>query len=152
MVRIGGVGRHTVYQLSKDPAPIGTSLKLAVLQEFLYAISITFPKLAIITLYLRIFLGKWLRRITWLAGVVIALNGISIVITILALCRPISYRWNPAMHGHCGDRMAFYRFASIPNIASDVAVLLLPLPTLFKLKMSSQKKAGVILTFLTGSL
>lgn len=152
MIKSGGVGRHTAYYLAKDPEKIIKSLKLAVAQEFLYAFSITFPKLAIIALYLRIFMDKWIRRITWLMGIIIAMNGFSIFITILSLCRPIAYRWNPSINGRCGDRMAFYRFASVPNLFTDVAILLLPWSTLCTLKMSYQRKAGVFLTFLTGAL
>lgn len=152
MIKVGGVGRHIAYHLSRDPQTITTGLKLAVAQEFLYGASITFPKLTIITLYLRVFLNKWIRRATWLVGIVIALNGLSILITVLTLCRSLAYRWDPTIPGHCGDRMAFYRYASIPNILSDVAILLLPLSPLYKLRMSGRKKAGVFLTFVTGGL
>jgi hypothetical protein len=114
--------------------------------------SVTFPKLAIILLYLKIFVDKWIRRFTWMVGVAILLNGISGLIVVFTICQPFNFKWNKAINGHCADIMASYRYVSVPNIITDVGVLLLPISTLYKLHISKLRKVGIFITFLTGGL
>jgi hypothetical protein len=45
-----------------------------------------------------------------------------------------------------------YTWFSIPNLVTDVAMLALPLPAIWTLKMSRGQKVGLTLTFLTGSM
>ena len=154
LVEIGGSGRHLAYFLIKEDAhTVSISLKLTMAQEFSYGLSIAGPKLAIIALYLRVIREKWARRITWFTGLLIALWYISGVVAILLICHPIRYRWDKNIHGHCGNLLALYRYISIPNLITDMAILILPIPTLLNLQISSTaKKIGVFLTFLTGGM
>ena len=66
--------------------------------------------------------------------------------------QPFSFKWDKSIDGHCSDLLAAYRYISIPNILTDLAILILPLSTLWHLNMSRTRKAGVFLTFLAGGL
>lgn len=110
------------------------------------------PKLTILILYLRVLREKWARRITWVVAVFVILNTIANFLTAAFICRPFAANWDKSIPGHCGDNMAFLRCVSIPNIVTDLAILVLPLPTLYRLQISTAKKIGLTLTFLTGGL
>lgn len=148
-----GTGHRTAYILLTNPGALTRVLKYTAAHEYVYGGAITFPKLAIITLYLRIFRGKIARRCTWLVGIIICLNEIAIIFGASFICRPFAYNWNKTIPGgHCGDIMALYRFVSIPNILTDIAILILPFSTLYKLQVSTSRKLGISLTFLVGGL
>ncbi|KAF7510718.1 hypothetical protein GJ744_006084 [Endocarpon pusillum] len=149
-VKIGGAGQHLAYWHLAEPHRITTYLKIQTAEEAIYIASVTFPKLAIILLYLKIFVDKWIRRLTWTVGVIILLNGISGLIGIFAICRPFNFKWNKAINGHCANIITTYRFVSMPNILTDVGILLLPISTLYKLQMSKPRKVGIFITFLAG--
>ncbi|KAL9618962.1 MAG: hypothetical protein Q9160_006356 [Pyrenula sp. 1 TL-2023] len=150
-VKIGGTGRHLLYFLLTNPDTITKGLKLQGAQNYLYAPSSMAPKFVMITLYLRIFREKWIRRIAWIVGVFMILHAMATILASSLICRPFAYNWDKDLpNGHCGDQLAAFRYISLPNIVSDVAIILLPLPVLVKLQLSPPKKVGLILTFLTG--
>ncbi|KAL9115409.1 MAG: hypothetical protein Q9227_000730 [Pyrenula ochraceoflavens] len=151
IVKRGGAGRHLAYFMIHEPDILLTSLKLTAAQEYIYAFSVAFPKLSIIALYLRVIRDKWTRRITWMLGIIVCLNLVASVITVSSICQPFEYRWDKTIPGgHCADMMGFYRFISIPNIATDIAILVLPLPTLWGLQISNFRKVGILVTFVVG--
>jgi hypothetical protein len=45
-----------------------------------------------------------------------------------------------------------FRYGSIPNLVTDVVVLILPLPLVWGLHVSSKEKIGLLVTFLLGSM
>ncbi|KAK4693586.1 hypothetical protein P7C71_g3843, partial [Lecanoromycetidae sp. Uapishka_2] len=49
-------------------------------------------------------------------------------------------------------KVAFTRWPSLPNILSDVVMLILPMPTIWNLHLKPQLKIGLIITILAGSL
>lgn len=153
MIKIGGAGRHIAYYILKNPGVITVGLKLTTAQEFFYGASLTFSKLAVISLYRFIIRDKWTRRFVWATGAFILLHGVSMLIVIAAMCQPFAYKWDKTIvNGHCGNQMAGYRLVSIPNIIVDLAIIVLPLQTLYKLNTSKATKVGIIVTFLTGGL
>jgi hypothetical protein len=46
----------------------------------------------------------------------------------------------------------FWRWTNFPQILTDVAILILPLPALMKLHLSKKDKIGVVATFCTGAM
>lgn len=87
-----------------------------------------------------------------LAGFLAALT-MSTVITAFAACRPFAANWNPALPGaYCIDKEAFFRWGSLPNILSDIVMLVLPLRVVWNLHTTTRLKIGLTLTFVVGSL
>ncbi|KAF2439273.1 hypothetical protein P171DRAFT_422933 [Karstenula rhodostoma CBS 690.94] len=127
-------------------------LQLQTGVEIIYMASITFPKIALVTLYLRIFLGRITRALAWIIIGVLVMFFISGLILALALCRPYAFKWNKTINGTCGDILAGYRWISIPSIITDVFILIIPIPTIWKLQLNKLKKTGIFITFLVGGL
>lgn len=128
-------------------------LKLIFAEEFLYLFSALLPKLAILCLYLRIFTEKRYRYATYGVAIVMILNWLTGCLMGLLICTPVAYSWDKKIPGgHCGDLMATYRWASLPNLITDVAMLLLPLPVIWNLHTGLSQKIGLTVTFVTGSV
>lgn len=140
------------YFLLHDPATIITYLKLQTGIEIIYMGSITFPKLIIVTLYLKIFTDRISRAITWVMGLILVLFFFGGLGLALGLCQPYAFKWDKTINGHCGNILAGYQWVSIPSIITDVFILILPIPTIWRLQMNQYRKAGLTLTFMTGGL
>lgn len=70
--------------------------------------------------------------------------------TTLTLCRPINFSWNKTIPGTCGDLAKAEMAAAAINMVLDVVIVLLPLPVVWGLQMSKQKKIGITATFALG--
>lgn len=154
MVKIGGVGRHMSYLLSKEPAKIVPSFQLQTAMELLYMTGVTFPKVCILLLYLRIFADRKVRIATWAVMAIVVSNFVFTgMITTFVVCQPFAFKWDKTIPGgHCADIMALYTYIGVPNIVTDVAIAILPLSTLWKLQMNKKRKFGLFVTFMAGSL
>lgn len=153
-IKVGGAGRHTKALMIEDPVKIINWQKLSKATEMIYFPAMTFPKLAILALYMRIFTAHRRYRIAvYTTGTVMVLWSVAGIITCLAYCKPFAYAWNKTIPGgKCGDTMTAYRFISIPNIVTDIVILVLPLPAIYKLHISPGAKLGLLLTLAFGSL
>jgi hypothetical protein len=152
-VKLADGGRHAIYVLSTDPNKLGTWLKLQTATEFIYMAGVTLPKVAILMLYLRVFAERRPRIATKVVLTVVVANWIATgIIADFTICQPFSFKWDKTINGHCSDLMAAYKYISIPNILTDLAILTLPASTLYKLHMSRTRKFGIFLTFLSGGM
>ncbi len=52
----------------------------------------------------------------------------------------------------CINYQVFGVWISLPHIVSDLVILILPLPVLWRMQMARTKKLGLTVTFLTGSM
>ncbi len=152
MVTIAGVGRHFAYLIQYDPSAMKTFLRLGSGQEIIYMFSIVFPKIAILTLYLRVLNDRLARALTWATIATLLLFFLAGVTVSFSICRPYAFKWDKTINGYCGDIMAGYRAVSIPSIVTDLLILIIPIPPIWRLQLNRGKKTGVFLTFLIGSL
>ena len=97
-------------------------------------------KLSILHLYLSIFTSKPFYQWVYLVMGLNMLWWISMFIEDLTVCQPLSYTWNKSLSGHCGNILAGYISSAIINVILDVAVIILPMPILWKLQMRLSKK------------
>lgn len=95
----------------------------------LYFADINLPKLAILILYKRLFPMRTVRILVYgLAGILISASLANTIVS-LAACKPFEANYNPALPGgRCVDKESFFVWTSIPNIFTDVVMLILPLP------------------------
>ncbi|KAF1973490.1 hypothetical protein BU23DRAFT_417780, partial [Bimuria novae-zelandiae CBS 107.79] len=153
MVKKAGTGRHTAYNLQTDPARLPEHLKGIIIDEFLYPSAVAFPKLCVVILYLRVFTNKVERVIAWgLVGVIFA-AWLSFFVATCFQCTPSAFNWDKSIPGgRCFDTVAFAYSSSVPNIVTDLVVIVLPIRTVLELRVSPGRKAGLMLIFLTGSV
>lgn len=148
MTKLGGVGRHLLALEATDPKEVVNWAKLLMAVEWIYLVAVTLPKLSILSMYLGIFTTKSYRRIIHVLAVTL-INKASLSLG----CQPLAFFWDPTIPGgHCIDINAFFRWISLPNILTDVAMLVPPQPLVWTLKAIRHQKIGLTLTFLTGSV
>ena len=71
----------------------------------------------------------------------------------IALCTPREKIWNPLLQGgHCFSFNAIFQANAIFNVVSDFAVLILPMPCVWRLRMPLRKKLLMTAIFATGFL
>lgn len=107
-------------------------------------------RLAILLFYMEIFSinsFRWLAQIT--AGVVFT-YWIACILTTSLLCTPIQYNWDITVKGTCGNLIAIELFSGAFNMIVDIWVVFLPLPVVWKLKLTSQKKWALTAAFSLG--
>jgi len=123
-------------------------LQLVKAHEVIYVLSIPFPKLAILCLYLRLFTARLSRTILYATALTVIATAVFGFIATFSNCRPFNAFWNVSVEAKCTmDVMTAFRFYSIPNIVTDVVMIILPLPALYRLNVSTLAKVGVSLTF-----
>lgn len=154
MVSRGGIGYHAVWLKTYHPIALQTFAKLQIVMVIMYSASVTFPKLSMLGLYLRIFVGKRERYAAYITMGVVSASFLALALCALLQCHPLGYLWNKAGHpgGHCFNTGAFWRYGSLPNLVTDVVMMILPLPCIWKLKLSQKDKIGLLFTFITGSV
>lgn len=147
-----GLGRD-LWTLT--PEQISSFLKIFWICSVLYTIALTLTKVSICFLYLRLFLDEKFRRIVWATQVFNFALLVSFIIVSTLQCRPISFYWtgwDGEHHGSCTNlNAAAWAHAAI-HIALDIWMLSLPVPQIWRLNMSLERKAAILAMFGLGIL
>ncbi|RYC56223.1 hypothetical protein CHU98_g9983 [Xylaria longipes] len=119
--------------------------------EFLYAFSVGFAKISITLMIMRIFIVQHVR----VAGIcIIALSAAWMVhplFTGLLLCTPVEANWNPATPGaHCGNQYIGFGIVAGLDLINELALLILPIPSLLGIHLNTRYKVALIAVFGTG--
>jgi hypothetical protein len=150
------VGFHQAYIAETDPARLLVWGKYLTAISTFYFTQLNLPKLAICALYYRLFPGRTSRIVVWvIAGVLIAAT-VSMTIALLAACEPFEANWNPALlamgQARCINKEQLFIWTSIPSIVTDTAILVFPMPLIWKLHTNTRMKVALTFTFFVGSL
>lgn len=71
----------------------------------------------------------------------------------IVICNPREKIWNPLMTtGYCFNTNAAFQATGIFNVLSDFAILILPISSVWHLKISLKKKIGIAAVFSAGLL
>ncbi|PSN72073.1 hypothetical protein BS50DRAFT_617409 [Corynespora cassiicola Philippines] len=117
--------------------------KLNLTNEVLYGFGIVCARLSALLLYLRVFVDLRLQAVikTFMAITVMLL--ISLTLWDVFICRPVSMNWNLNVEGKCSSRVAPYVTACAIAIVSDLIVLILPMPLIWRLNLRRSNKIGL---------
>ncbi|GKZ72195.1 hypothetical protein AnigIFM50267_008557 [Aspergillus niger] len=153
LVKLAGVGHHMEY-VEETPE------KLVILEKGLYAneildfpFTVTPAKISILVFYLRIFTTRSFKNMAYIVGAIVLGHGLGILFAAIFQCWPIAHVWDTTIEGgSCFNQLAFYRYVSPPNILTDVLLLIMPLPYVWKLHTRKGQKLALTGVFLLGSL
>ncbi|KAJ5937100.1 integral membrane protein [Penicillium verhagenii] len=146
----GGVGLHEVRVIQINPGMIKIWGQLIVTIPIIYSAAVIPAKLAVLHLYLHIFTNRRARLICYVTMTILISNWVACTVGWALACRPVSYFWTG--EGSCVNINAVYRWSGVPNIVTDLIILVLPIPTLYRLQTSLRLKLGIALTFLLGGV
>lgn len=116
---------------------------------------VTLIKLSILHFYSRVFNNAAFKRVVWLAmGLCVAFWFGAFFGTAL-FCIPPRALWEPLERvpdAHCGNNQAMYTACASSDLGIDVIVILLPMPTLWRLQLPTTKKVALTFVFGVGFL
>lgn len=127
----------------------------------IYALIIIPLKVAIILQIRRIFMphSHSLRTrpfLLWIIDGFLVLNVMFYIALFLfqyLACRPLAHAWNPLVPGVCvKDKMIVHIVSAAINTASDLIIVILPQPVIWRLELSAKRKWGLSAVFLLGGL
>lgn len=73
--------------------------------------------------------------------------GIGLILQAFLICRPFAKNWDPLLPGTCGSSTASFLADGIINIFMDLAIIVLPMPMIWQLQMSQQRKIALSVVF-----
>lgn len=131
---------------------ISSGLKLQTALQIVCPLTTSLTKLGICILFLQI-LGRTSNtyRIVIKAtfAVVLCVMIIQVIIP-FANCKPFSKTWNPqpSYDGKCAfSGLSLWRYLSMPNVLTTIVMIALPVPALYRLKVSIETKLGLGIIF-----
>jgi len=152
-VTMAGLGRHAAAVAKEDPQKITLYLKLLYILDWFYVPSNMLSRLSVIILYLRIFTNKWARGACWGVITFLVTNCIATIIAAQLECKPFQYIWDKSIvGGKCFDTILWYQLSNFPNVVADILIMALPVKTVWSIKASTARKAGIASVCLTGSM
>ncbi|KAB8302018.1 hypothetical protein EYC80_005470 [Monilinia laxa] len=82
----------------------------------------------------------------------IGYHHFAIIFALIFPCHPVAMNWDVTItDGKCVNRAATYTATAAMNIATDLALLTLPIPMIADLRMPRVQKVGLIIIFVVGS-
>lgn len=122
--------------------------------EILYTLLIVTVKFSILAFYWRLF-GRSVKIPVWILGGITAAWGIAVILVSVFQCTPVSGFWNrltvPPPQCIVND-YAFFVGIAVPNIITDVAILSLPVPCIWRLHRDGAQKIALAGIFALGGL
>ena len=145
---------YTGWHIAAVPVNIlPTILKITFALEWIYPTAVVLPKLSIVCLYLRIFTSKAAQISSYVIMAILLSTWLAFVVAATAQCHPVAYAWDKTIpNGSCFNLSAYYRATNIPNTATDLAMLILPMPTVWHLHISKIRRLGLTMIFVSGSM
>ena len=93
-------------------------------------------------IWVRIFYGVCVISAAWMVGAILMDGAFA--------CIPISKFWDKKAQGNCASEFSLLLAGTMGSVVTDIMVVLLPLPQVFKLNMKRRKKVAVSFSFLLG--
>ena len=110
-------------------------------------------KFSILLFYKRLFPTQRMKLACNMIGIFLIVWYLAFQITAIVQCIPTSFYWNKRTeHGHCIKIVPFYTALASTNVVTDVVLLILPMPLVWRLQIKTVKKIGLTITFLLGTL
>ncbi|KAG8164548.1 hypothetical protein KVR01_006466 [Diaporthe batatas] len=143
-----GMGRHA-STLNLDA--IENVLKLLLGFECMYVTAVALIKFSLLAMYLRIFPSRGFKIAAYIIGGTVAGWWIAIVLVCIFQCNPIYVAWEPWVAGQCIDLKGSFIGNAVPNIVTDIAILIMPVKQVWALHTQLAQKISLICTFGLGS-
>ena len=111
-------------------------------------------KISILLFYYRLFKSKPAFKIAvWVMGTVTVCWYLTSVLVAIFQCSPIEYQWDRSIPGgQCIRVDALWIGNSVSSLATDVAILCLPIPIIWRMGVTRRQKCAIIGMFLLGAL
>ena len=121
--------------------------------EITYGICALLVKLAVLLLLARIFgASSRFNLVAHYFSALLVLYYTIITFIKIFSCTPIRRLWYPTLPGTCLNNELIIYLDAIMAMVTDLIVILLPIPVVWKLNMKTSRKVTITATFAVGSL
>ncbi|RDL35886.1 Uncharacterized protein BP5553_06498 [Venustampulla echinocandica] len=144
---IEGTGYHA-WQLPAE-ATINIERWLLV-TEIIYFWNMCWTKLSLLFMYYRIFHFRYFKVRAIVVGSFVVIWAITASFLYTFICVPVHKLWKPDIPGHCISQLGVWMANSSATIFSDILILCLPMPQVWKLQLKMIEKITVTLVFSLG--
>jgi len=104
-------------------------------------------------MYIRIFPTRFMRIAVYVLGGFVSVLWLASILVVVFQCTPVQKAYMPYLQeGYCLDTMDWFLGNSVPNIASELLILILPTREIWKLKVSRPQKIAISVVFLMGTV
>ncbi|SPO05143.1 related to integral membrane protein [Cephalotrichum gorgonifer] len=142
-----GLGRH-IYALKSDD--IMQYFKCFWLSIVLYCAGLLGAKMTFLLQYYRVLAVQKMRMVYIIAIVIVGAWGLSQFLIGVLMCRPIQGFWDKRIEATCIPNQPQFYINAAGNIATDVAVFLLPMPAIRHLNLPRTQKLLLLGVFSLG--
>jgi len=141
-----GYGKH-IFTLTKDQ--LSELFKYSIVVSVLYIFSLTFTKLSILCLYLRVLAYDYVHTAAKILLGIVLITHTYIIITMLTACIPLSAYWDMDKRptAYCHGMPVYWSHAGL-NIVTDFLIFLLPLTVLHKIRSPRPQKIALAIILL----
>lgn len=147
-----GVGLHISDVPNISTAKLETMTKLLLAGNFFYFWNLVWTKLSVLLMYYRIFKFGYFKNATWIIGGLVVAWGVAITFLTFFICYPVEKLWDASVPGRCMDKALVRLLNAISTILSDLVILVLPIPQVWKLQLRRSQKIALTIVFSLGSL
>ncbi|KAL4784110.1 hypothetical protein BJX76DRAFT_357312 [Aspergillus varians] len=147
-----GVGHHMVDIVQEyGTGPLMLFMKELIAIQILWAVGNSCVKLSLLSFYCRVFSFPYFLLMAKATATFILLWALAVILGGFLLCQPFAYTWDQTIPGgHCGNQVLSYQITGALNMATDLMVLTMPMPYLWKLEMRLSQKLPLIAVFAIG--
>ncbi|PWY79594.1 hypothetical protein BO70DRAFT_397077 [Aspergillus heteromorphus CBS 117.55] len=142
-----GMGMHMA---DIPPSILTQQMKAFWLTIPFYNAALLLAKASILMQYFRVFPTRRMRRICWVMIGMLATYGSWAVLSAFLNCIPVSKFWDPTVEGYCLNMEGLWFSNASMHIATDIAILLIPIPAMWGLELPRKQKMALISIFALG--
>ncbi|KAJ5901097.1 hypothetical protein N7504_007090 [Penicillium tannophilum] len=136
-----GMGLHASTLSTKSLVKIA---KLLIAYDCVYCATVGVIKLSVLSMYTRIFPNRESRVAAIVLGA-ITVAWITVITCINVIqCAPIERAWDTSIPGACINARDLFIANSVPNIVTDIAIIILPMRAMWKTKATITHRLSVI--------
>ncbi len=148
-----GLGKH--FQEFKSIDDVTELLRLFYVSQIVFDSGIAFAKFSVLFFYRRVFSSRS-KTFNAAHGATFALVVVFILYKLPAQifsCVPPSKNWEPEIEGHCENDYTNFGLllaGLVLDVLTDLLILLLPMPLLYRLHTTKMRKLALIGAFVLG--
>lgn len=127
-------------------------LQLLYWGELMYIVAMATVKFSILLFYRRIFPARSFKIVLWVIAGLVCSWMVAMGLAMIFQCDPIQKAWNPTVAGNCIDLSKLYLGNAVPNIVTDVIIIIVPIPMIWHLQITRSQRVALCGIFLMGGL
>ncbi|KXT08850.1 hypothetical protein AC579_1482, partial [Pseudocercospora musae] len=132
---------------------VNNAVLLISVCSILYIPLMALAKFSLLVFYRRLSMDTWFRWAVYGTMVFVIGYSIALFFGLLFACTPLQMNWDITItDGHCANKGVMYLSTAGLNAATDVILLVMPIPMVSKLQVPARQKIGLLAMFAIGSL